>query len=59
VTAVAAALQPHRSAATTANGTRADATGPVSFEAPPPGRWLFGSSKAAWIWLIARLWLGA
>jgi thiosulfate dehydrogenase [quinone] large subunit len=33
-------------------------TGPVYFEEPKLSRWLFGSSSAAWIWLIARLWLG-
>ena len=27
-------------------------------EEPPFSRWLFGSSAAAWIWLVARLWLG-
>lgn len=32
--------------------------GPAYIEEPPPARWLFGSSQAAWIWLIARLWLG-
>ena len=32
--------------------------GPVYFEEPRAARWLFGSSSAAWIWLIARLWLG-
>lgn len=25
---------------------------------PPIARWLFASSTAAWIWLLARLWLG-
>jgi thiosulfate dehydrogenase (quinone) large subunit len=34
------------------------ASGPVYFEEPPLSRWLFGSSQAAWIWLVARLWLG-
>jgi thiosulfate dehydrogenase [quinone] large subunit len=33
-------------------------SGPAYFEEPPVSRWLFGSSKAAWIWLIARIWLG-
>ncbi|HZC98875.1 MAG TPA: DoxX family protein [Actinomycetes bacterium] len=33
-------------------------SGPVYFEEPKLARWLFGSSSAAWIWLIARLWLG-
>ncbi len=31
---------------------------PVYFEEPRVARWLFGSSEAAWIWLIVRLWLG-
>jgi thiosulfate dehydrogenase [quinone] large subunit len=35
-----------------------DRSGPVYFEEPAVSRWLFGSSKAAWIWLIARVWLG-
>ena len=30
----------------------------VTIEEPPLARWLFGSSKTAWIWLIVRLWLG-
>jgi thiosulfate dehydrogenase (quinone) large subunit len=30
----------------------------VYIEEPRAARWLFGSSSAAWIWLIARLWLG-
>jgi len=30
----------------------------VYIEEPPVSRWLFGSSKAGWIWLIARVWLG-
>ena len=33
-------------------------SGPVYIEEPPFSRWLFGSSAAAWIWLVARLWLG-
>ncbi|HZD72033.1 MAG TPA: DoxX family protein [Actinomycetes bacterium] len=33
-------------------------SGPVYFEEPRLARWLLGSSAAAWIWLIARLWLG-
>lgn len=37
---------------------RADPRGPVYFEEPAFARWLFGSSTAAWIWLVARLWLG-
>lgn len=32
--------------------------GPTYIEEPAAARWLFGSSQAAWIWLIARLWLG-
>jgi thiosulfate dehydrogenase [quinone] large subunit len=32
--------------------------GPIYIEEPRVARWLFGSSHAAWIWLIARLWLG-
>jgi thiosulfate dehydrogenase [quinone] large subunit len=36
----------------------APARGPVYFDEPNWARWLFGSSRAAWIWLIARLWLG-
>jgi thiosulfate dehydrogenase [quinone] large subunit len=31
---------------------------PAYFEEPAFSRWLFGSSKAALIWLIARIWLG-
>ena len=34
------------------------AQGTVYIEEPRVARWLFGSSKAAWIWLIPRLWLG-
>ncbi|MFL5881766.1 MAG: hypothetical protein ACJ782_17145, partial [Actinomycetota bacterium] len=33
-------------------------SGPVYIEEPRFSRWLFGSSAAAWIWLVARLWLG-
>jgi thiosulfate dehydrogenase (quinone) large subunit len=32
--------------------------GPVYIEEPAVARWLFGSSHASWIWLVARLWLG-
>ena len=32
--------------------------GPAYIEEPAISKWLFGSSKAAWIWLIARVWLG-
>jgi thiosulfate dehydrogenase [quinone] large subunit len=31
---------------------------PVYIEEPGFSKWLFGSSKAAWIWLVVRLWLG-
>lgn len=41
-----------------ATETRDTTRGPVYFEEPRAARWLFGSSRAAWIWLIARLWLG-
>ena len=30
----------------------------VQFEEPRLAKWLFGSSKTAWFWLVARLWLG-
>ncbi|NEE00616.1 DoxX family protein [Phytoactinopolyspora halotolerans] len=33
-------------------------SGPTYIEEPAVARWLFGSNRAAWIWLIARLWLG-
>src|SRR5215207_4497029 len=42
--------------ASTANG-RPSST-PVYIEEPGFSRWLFGSSAAGWIWLVARLWLG-
>lgn len=42
----------------TTNSEANRAKGPIYFEEPRWGRWLFGSSAAAWIWLIARLWLG-
>lgn len=32
--------------------------GPAYIEEPRIAKWFFGSSRAAWIWLIARLWLG-
>jgi thiosulfate dehydrogenase (quinone) large subunit len=35
-----------------------DTARPVYIEEPRFARWLFASSQAAWIWLIARLWLG-
>jgi thiosulfate dehydrogenase (quinone) large subunit len=31
---------------------------PVYIEEPAFSKWLFASSKAAWIWLVVRLWLG-
>lgn len=30
----------------------------VHIEEPALARWLFGSTRAAWIWLVLRLWLG-
>jgi hypothetical protein len=30
----------------------------VEVEEAPWARWLFASKAAAWIWLVARLWLG-
>lgn len=30
----------------------------LRIEEPPAARWLFGSGAAAWLWLVARLWLG-
>lgn len=30
----------------------------VEFSEPPFSRWLFGSSTTAWLWLVARVWLG-
>src|SRR5574341_1018785 len=33
-------------------------SGPAYFEEPRLARWLFGSSSAAGVWLIARVWLG-
>ena len=40
------------------NPTRRAASAPVYIEEPGFSRWLFGSSAASWIWLVARLWLG-
>jgi thiosulfate dehydrogenase (quinone) large subunit len=40
------------------NSTGRASGAPVYIEEPPVSRWLFGSSSAGWIWLIARLWLG-
>ena len=34
------------------------ASGPVVIEEPALARWLFASSGGAWIWLVARVWLG-
>jgi thiosulfate dehydrogenase [quinone] large subunit len=34
------------------------ATTVVQFDEPRWSRWVFGSSRTAWIWLAARLWLG-
>ena len=31
---------------------------PLHIEEPAAARWLFGSGAAAWLWLIARVWLG-
>lgn len=38
-------------------GTTARPT-PGYFEEPPIARWLFASPQAAFVWLIARIWLG-
>ena len=45
-----------RAMASTANGRPSSA--PVYIEEPAISKWLFGSSTAGWIWLVARLWLG-
>jgi thiosulfate dehydrogenase (quinone) large subunit len=45
-----------RAMASIANGR--STSEPVYIEEPAFSRWLFGSSKAAWIWLVVRLWLG-
>ena len=42
--------------ASSANGRPSSA--PVYIKEPTFSKWLFGSSTAAWIWLVARLWLG-
>jgi thiosulfate dehydrogenase [quinone] large subunit len=34
------------------------ATSVVDIEEPRFATWLFGSSRTAWFWLVARLWLG-
>jgi len=36
----------------------AEAVGVVDIPEPRFTQWLFGSSKTAWVWLIARVWLG-
>ena len=36
----------------------AGATTVVDIAEPKAARWLFGSSRTAWFWLIARVWLG-
>jgi thiosulfate dehydrogenase [quinone] large subunit len=36
----------------------AKAGGVAYIEEPPFAKWLFGSSAAGWIWLVARIWLG-
>ena len=41
-----------------ANAQAAGREAPAYIEEPPLARWLFGSSQAAWIWLVARVWLG-
>jgi thiosulfate dehydrogenase [quinone] large subunit len=38
--------------------TRRTSREPVYIEEPAFARWLLGSSQAAWVWLIARVWLG-
>jgi thiosulfate dehydrogenase [quinone] large subunit len=40
------------------NATGRGSGAPVYIEEPGFSRWLFGSSTAAWIWLVARVWLG-
>ena len=45
-----------RAMASSAEGRATSA--PVYIEEPGFSKWLFGSSKAAWIWLVVRLWLG-
>src|SRR3954468_18369774 len=37
---------------------RVDARGNVIIEDPPIARFFFSNTKIAWLWLIARLWLG-
>ena len=31
---------------------------PIQFAEPPFARRLFGGTEIAWLWLVARLWLG-
>jgi thiosulfate dehydrogenase (quinone) large subunit len=38
--------------------SQSSARGATYIEEPPLARWLFGSSTSAWIWLVARVWLG-
>jgi thiosulfate dehydrogenase (quinone) large subunit len=40
------------------DAARRSSSAPVYIEEPAVSKWLFGSSKAAWIWLVVRLWLG-
>ena len=35
-----------------------DETGAIMIEDPPIARFLFQSTRAAWLWLVVRLWLG-
>ena len=37
---------------------RVDARGNVIIEDPPIARFFFSNTKVAWLWLVARLWLG-
>ena len=39
-------------------GTGRSTSEPAYIDEPVFSKWLFGSSKAAWIWLVIRLWLG-
>ena len=40
------------------DAARRSSSAPVYIEEPAVSKWLFASSKAAWIWLVVRLWLG-
>jgi thiosulfate dehydrogenase (quinone) large subunit len=42
----------------TKEGALAAGSAVVDFEEPQFTKWLFGSSATAWIWLVARVWLG-